>query len=61
MKGAEQMIKGGINLIDANWETGNAETDRKARFAIGVQEFDIKAARMQKQHEVNRLDSMEKL
>lgn len=59
--GVEQMVKGGINLVDALWESGNAEIDRKARFAVGSKELDVKGARMQKEHEVNRLNAMDRL
>lgn len=57
----EQAVKGGINLADAMWETGNVETDRKARFALGVREFDVKGARMQQQHLTNQANDMARL
>lgn len=59
--GLEQAARGAVDLVDATWEYRNTEIDRKARFAIGVREFDIKGARMQQQHLTNRANDMSKL
>lgn len=61
ISGLEQAARGAVDLVDATWEYRNTEIDRKARFAIGVREFDIKGARMQQQHLTNRANDMSKL
>lgn len=59
--GLEQAARGAVDAADAAWEYRNVEIDRKARFAIGLREFDIKGARMQQQHLTNRANDMSKL
>lgn len=61
LSGAEQATKGVVNLLDSVQEFSNAEKERRARFGIGVREFDIKGARMLKQHETNRSNDIERL
>lgn len=61
LSGYEQAARGAIDLVDAAQEYTNKERNRKARYAIGLREFDIKGEKMQKQHEVNRANSMERL